>query len=171
MSNFKESQKCIMCFTTNARFKILCPNATVQNSPWERYTRSYIIFIWICIIKSITDSHTFSSCTLIDSYNSTYKDVVAPDYLSGYMISRQATNYTTAFQKDSTRHYTLLHNPRILHTKTFFAPLCCLHKKISSDKNCHRFRLYTNARITRHRPLHNTIQTQIWVKNFPFSLL
>ena len=34
----------------------------------------------------------------------------------------------------STRYYMLLHNPKILHTKTFFAPSCHLRKKISSKK-------------------------------------
>ena len=45
----------------------------------------------------------------------------------------------------STRHHTLLHNPKILHTKTFFVPACHLRKI---------YRCMT-ARSTRHHTLLN----------------
>ena len=50
----------------------------------------------------------------------------------------------------STGHHTLLHNPTILHTKTF------LRQPVT--------------RARKYCPLQNTFQTHIWPKHFPFSL-
>ena len=63
----------------------------------------------------------------------------------------------------STQHHMLLNNLTILHTKKVFVPACHPLKKISSKTNCHSLHCYTNARLTCHRPLQNTIQTHIQV--------
>ena len=68
----------------------------------------------------------------------------------------------------STQRYTLLHNLTILHMETFFAPAYHPCKKIPSKKNCHSLHWHTHARLKRYHLLQNIIQTQIWVKNFPF---
>ena len=65
----------------------------------------------------------------------------------------------------STRHYTLIHNPTILHMKTFFAPSCHPRKKIFSKKKL------SHSCLTRHCPLQNIIQTKILVKTSPPLLL
>ena len=62
----------------------------------------------------------------------------------------------------STQHYTLLHTPTILHMKTFFAPACHPGKKKYSRQNCCILHWYTQDPITYHRPLQNTIQTNIF---------
>ena len=41
----------------------------------------------------------------------------------------------------STQHYTLLNNPNILHTKTFFEPACHPSKKISSETKLSHYSL------------------------------
>ena len=71
----------------------------------------------------------------------------------------------------STRHYTLLTNPTILHTKTFLRHSVTRARKYPLRQNYHSLHLYTHARLTHHRPLQNTIQTQIRVEKFPFFFL
>ena len=53
----------------------------------------------------------------------------------------------------STRHYILLHDPMIIHTKKYFKTARHLHKKISSKKNCHILHCYIHRCFKRHRPL------------------
>ena len=124
--------------------KKLRPNANVQKSPRETYVHSYITFIWLHIIESISNTCTLSSYNSIDSYNSTYKDVLAPDYLLGYSIKARlqrtpeniaqtspVTNYTNAYQKAP---HAIIHFYIILrfYILIFFAPACHQRKKISS---------------------------------------
>ena len=74
---------CIMCFAIILRGKTLYPNNNVQNNSRDNYTRSYITFIWLWIIKSIAILHAFLSCTFIDSYDFTHKDVFCQPFCQG----------------------------------------------------------------------------------------
>ena len=55
----------------------------------------------------------------------------------------------------STQHYILLHNPTILHTQTFFAPVCHSLKKISSEKKL------SHSSLLQPRALHTSSSTSI----------
>ena len=57
----------------------------------------------------------------------------------------------------STLHYILLHNPKILHAKTFFALACPPRKKISSDKNLFHSSLLNPCAL--HTSLSNSIDS------------
>ena len=62
-----------------------------------------------------------------------------------------------------TWHYTRLHNPKILHTKTFFAPACHLGKKISSET-----KMWQSSIIHPRLP-HMSSPTSIYDSNTNFS--
>ena len=59
----------------------------------------------------------------------------------------------------TTRNYTLLHNPTILHIKIVSAPAYHPRKKIFSETKLSHSPLYTHTRFTRHLPLINTIHS------------
>ena len=93
----------------------------------------------------------------------------------------------------STIHYILLHNPKILHKKAFLRQPVTRAIIYHPRQNCHVIHCYTHTRFTLHCPRlkippsqiifllvetqtsrfnkNKLIQTQIWVKTFPFSLL
>ena len=71
----------------------------------------------------------------------------------------------------STRHYILLYNPKIIHTKTFLHQPVSRGIKYRPRQNCHIIHWYTHACFAHHVPLLNTIQAEIWVKSFTFSLI
>ena len=52
----------------------------------EMYVLSYITFIWLRMTESIAKALTLSSYTFKYSYDSTYKYVLMPAYLLGYLI-------------------------------------------------------------------------------------
>ena len=68
---------------------------------------------------------------------------------SGHPITYSRKNFTNnpghkiyrCMPARYTWHYTLLHNPAILHTKTFFAPFCHPRKKILSDTKLSQYSL------------------------------
>ena len=59
ISNLNESLNCVICFTMIALGAKIQPDANVQNSSWEISAQSYILFLWLRIIKSIINSRTF----------------------------------------------------------------------------------------------------------------
>ena len=67
-----------------------------------------------------------------------------------------------------TQHYALLHNPMILHTKTFFAPACHPCKKISSKKKLPQYSLIHPRSPHTSFPLQNVIPNKIESKHYPF---
>ena len=71
----------------------------------------------------------------------------------------------------STWHHTILHNPTILHTKTFVCkPVTCA-RRYCLRQNCHSLFWYIHTRLTHHFPLQNMIQIHIQVETFPFFIL
>ena len=54
-------------------------------------------------------------------------------YSRQFCINKPGQKIYLCMSTRSTRHHMLLHNPTILHTKTFFAPACQPRKKISSN--------------------------------------
>ena len=68
-----------MCSTIILRVNTIFKNTNIQKISLENYTRSYITFIKILIIKSISTDRTFS-------YDFINEEVFVPAYLSGYPI-------------------------------------------------------------------------------------
>ena len=50
-THLNESWKCIMSFITILWGGNLLPNANIQNNPWEMSARTYITYLWLCIIE------------------------------------------------------------------------------------------------------------------------
>ena len=133
--------------------------------------QSYVMFIWLSIIKSIANTFTFSSCTFIDLYGSTCKDVFEPAYLVGFPIQFNLqcmsdnilqtipfTNYTAECQKaphNIILFYILLWLYMLRHV--LFNPVT--HKrKYLPRQNFHIIHWYTHVRSMFHFPLLNMIQ-------------
>ena len=85
-----------------------------------------------------------------------------------FLQTSMVTKYTSACQNSP---HNIIHFYIILqfYIKRHFSrhPVACVRKYLLRQ-NCHSLHWYTHARLTCHRPLQNSIQTQIWVKTFSF---
>ena len=59
-------------------------NTNVQKNPQGMPVCSYIMFLWLLIIESILNACVLPSYTFTNSYDTTYEDIFAPDYLLVY---------------------------------------------------------------------------------------
>ena len=127
--------------------KKLLTNVKVQTNPQETSKRSYIAFIWLQIIVSIGKYHAFPLYTFTNLYSFTYRyffnrlsikvsySVQHVKCARKYCINKPCHKLHHYISACSTCHHTLLHNPTILNTKTFFAIACQMNHKILYKTN------------------------------------
>ena len=70
-------------------------------------------------------------------------------YVRKYCKHKNSNKLYCRMTSGFTQHYMLLHNPKIIHTKTFFVPIYPCTRKYCPIQNCCNIHCYTHSRFTR----------------------